>query len=86
MFTRSNLKKRGKKAFYRNWKSCIIICFIYTILVGGTVITINKTFDFDYQKKKKNININNIDADTNSDIVNEFLNGLDGEENREREK
>lgn len=85
MFSRNSLKRRGKKAFYRNWKSCIIICFIYTILVGGTVISINKTFDFDYRDNIKNININNIDADTNSDIVNEFLNGLNVEEERSPE-
>lgn len=82
MFSRVKLKKKGKSAFYRNWKSCIIICFIYTILIGGTVISINKQIDFDY---RDNINhINNIDADNNSDIVNEFINGLNGEE-KERE-
>ena len=85
MFNRFNLKKQGKKAFYRNWKTCIIICFIYTILVGGTVITINKQLDFDYRDNIKNININNIDADTNSDIVNEFIKGLNGEKHKEPE-
>ena len=81
MFNRSVLKKKGKSAFYRNWKSCIIICFVYTILIGGTVISIHKKVDFDY---RDNIEIiNNIDADTNSDIVNEFINGLNGEEQRE---
>ena len=76
MFNRFNLKKRGKKAFYRNWKSCIIICFIYAILVGGTVITISKPMNFNYSHNIKNMNINNIEADTNSDIVNEFINSL----------
>lgn len=80
MFNRTKLKKHGRNAFYRNWKSCIIICFIYTILVGGTVISINKSFDFDYRDNIQNIN--NIDADTNSDIVNEFINGLNGEEKK----
>ena len=85
MFSRKMLKKQGKSAFYRNWKSCIIICFIYTILVGGTIISINKELDFDYRDNIENININNIDADTNSDIVNEFLNGLNGEQKEEPE-
>ena len=85
MFSRKSLKRQGKSAFYRNWKSCIIICFIYTILVGGTVITLNKELDFDYRDNIKNIDINNIDADTNSDIVNEFLNGLNGEQREEPE-
>ncbi len=75
MFNRSNFKKNGRNAFYRNWKSCIIICFIYTVLVGGTIIRFNKEFDLDYRDNIKNIN--NIHAETNSDIVNEFLNGLD---------
>ena len=82
MFSRSLFKKKGKSAFYRNWKSCIIICFIYTILVGGTVISINKQLDLDYRDNFPKININNIDADTNSDIVNEFINGLNGEEKK----
>ena len=81
MFSRSKLKRQGRSAFYRNWKSCIIICFIYTVLVGGTVISINRQLDFDYRDNIKNIN--NIDADTNSDIVNEFLNGLHGEQERQ---
>ena len=85
MFSRKYLKKQGKNAFYRNWKSCIIICFIYTILVGGIVISINKELDFDYRDNIKIININDIKADTNSDIVNEFLNGLNGEQKEESE-
>ena len=83
MFSRSKLKRQGKSAFYRNWKSCILICFIYTILVGGTIISFNREFDFDYRDNIKNININNINADSNSDIVNEFLQGISGEEKKE---
>lgn len=83
MFSRSLFKKKGKSAFYRNWKSCIIVCFIYTILVGGTIITINRQFDLDYRNNIPKISINNIDADTNSDIVNEFINGLNGEDTKE---
>ena len=81
MFNRKALKKQGKSAFYRNWKSCIIICFIYAVLVGGTIISINKQIDFNNPTSIKEININNIESDTNSDIVNEFINGL--QENRE---
>ena len=80
MFSRSSLKRQGKSAFYRNWKSCIIICFIYTVLVGGTIITINRRVDLDYRDNIPKININNFDADNNSDIVNEFINGLNGEQ------
>ena len=81
MFNRSKLKREGRNAFYRNWKSCIIICFIYTVLVGGTVISFHHEIDLDYRDNIKNIN--KIDAESNSDIVNELINGLKGEENRE---
>ena len=43
MLRRLEFKKRGKNAFYRNWKSCILICFVFAILVGGTVISIRNT-------------------------------------------
>ncbi len=78
MFNRFNLKKQGKEAFYRNWKSCIIICFIYTILVGGSFISLKTQINFDYANSIKKITINNIDAKTNSDIVNEFISNLSG--------
>ena len=81
MFSRSIIKKKAKSAFYRNWKSCIIICFIYTILVGGTVISVNKQLDFDYRDNIKTIN--NIEGKSNSDIVNSFISGLNNEEERE---
>lgn len=83
MFNRSKLKRQGKSAFYRNWKSCIIICFIYMVLVGGTIIKVNYQVDLNYTDNIQNIkinNINNINADSNSDIVNEFIKGLNGEE------
>ena len=83
MFSRVKLKKEGKTAFYRNWKACIIVCFIYTVLIGGTIISFNKHIDLDYRDNIKSIRINNIDADSNSDIVNEFINGLKGTEQKE---
>lgn len=62
----------------RNYKSCIAICFIYALLVGGTLISFNKEFDIDYTDNIEAININHIDADSNSDIVNEFIRGITG--------
>ena len=79
MFNRFNLKKQGKEAFYRNWKSCIIICFIFTVLVGGTVITLHK--ELNSSNKNEVVDVNSSQADTNSDIVNEFVNGLNNDEN-----
>lgn len=70
MFNRKKLKSAGRNAFYRNWKACIVICFIYTILVGGTVVSLNLSLE------PKDINISNIKAETNSDIVNEFIHNL----------
>ena len=79
MFSRKKLKKLGKEAFYRNWKSCIIICFIFTVLVGGTVITLHK--ELNSSNKNEVVDVNASQADTNSDIVNEFVNGLNNDEN-----
>lgn len=73
MINRKSVKNKGKKAFYRNWQACILVCFIFTILVGGTIISINYNKDIDPVTDIKELNINNIDGETNSDIVNEFL-------------
>ncbi len=83
MLRRVEFKKKGRNAFYHNWKSCIIVCFLYAVLVGGSIITINRDFDYDYRDNIKNLNINNIKGDTNSDIVNEFINGLSGNKPKE---
>ncbi|MDE5539875.1 MAG: DUF975 family protein [Bacilli bacterium] len=88
MLRRSEFKKRGKSAFYRNWKSCIAICFIFTILVGGTIVSFNKSFelnpsDINYLDNIKYIRLNRINADTNSEIVNEFITGVMGKEPKE---
>lgn len=80
MLRRTELKKRGKGAFYRNWKSCIAICFIYAILVGGTIISFKKEYDIDYRDNIKAININHLSGDANSEIVNEFIIGVMGKQ------
>ncbi len=80
MLRRKELKKRGLSAFYRNWKSCIIVCFVYAVFIGGTIISINREFDFNYDYKRplKTLNLSALEGQTNSDIVNEFINGLTG--------
>lgn len=70
MLNRHLIKKKGISSFYRNWAQCIIVCFIFTILVGGTIISVNKNVS---TSDIKSININHIEGETNSDIVNEFL-------------
>ncbi len=78
MLRRKDFKIKGRNAFYHNWKSCIIICFLYALLVGGSIITINREFDYDYRDNLKILNIKTLEGKTNSDIVNEFINGLRG--------
>lgn len=78
MLRRSEFKKKGQGAFYRNWKMCIAIGFIYTVLVGGTLISFKEEVDIDYRDNFDAININHVDGASNSDIVNEFINGVTG--------
>ena len=74
MLRRLEFKKRGKNAFYRNWKSCILICFVFAILVGGTVISIRNT----EVNSEINVSVWNLKGDNNSEIVNDFINGITG--------
>ncbi len=81
MLSKKEICSNGKKAFYRNWKSCIIICFLYTVFIGGTIITVQSRVDFD--KPTKIVSINTIEGDTNSEIVNEFLYEIRGNKKEE---
>ncbi|MCM1052774.1 MAG: DUF975 family protein [Ruminococcus sp.] len=76
MFKRDELKKKAKGAYYRNWKNCIIICFIYTLLIGGTIISFRNEVDLDYHNNIKEINNIRLKGSNNSDIVNDFLNSV----------
>lgn len=78
MLRRRELKKKGKEAIYRNWAACAFVCFIYAILVGGTIIRFHHEISFDYRQNLRAIKINNIQSESNSDIVNEFILGLSG--------
>jgi len=82
MLNRKELKSRGKGAFYRNWKACIITCFIFTFFIGGTIISFNPTTRVEYPEHINEINIK-LKGDNNSDIVNDFLSGLKGTESKE---
>jgi len=82
MLKRSELKKRGKGAFYRNWTACIVICFVYAVFVGGTIITVNRSTNIEYSDKFSEINIK-LKGENNSDIVNDFLRGIHGDEAHE---
>lgn len=82
MLNRKELKQRGKGAFYRNWKVCIITCFIFTLCIGGTIISFHKTTEIDYPENLNQINIK-LKGENNSDIVNDFLKGVYGKEEKE---
>ena len=67
-------KKRAKKVIRRNYWHCFLVCFIVTILTGGTILVqlrnstnISETTHF---------SLNAIEGKTNSDIVNEFVHGV----------
>ena len=79
MFYRKELKLKGKSAFYRNWKMCIITCFIFTLCIGGTLISFNSSTEVNYPDNLNQINIK-LKGENNSDIVNDFLNGIKGKE------
>lgn len=84
MLRRVELKNKGKKAFYRNYKSCIAICFIYAVLVGGTLISINKEFDTSVNTNIEFVDIHHKTGEKeNSDIVNEFVQGISGNKKSE---
>lgn len=72
MWNRKELKHKGKIAFRRNLWKCIAVCFIVTVLVGGTTIAFVKD-EIDKAYPEVHYNINNFHAKSNSDIVNEFL-------------
>lgn len=82
MFNRRELKEKGKKAFYRNYKAAIIITFIYAILVGNTVINFKNDFNF-REETIKPVSISKLKGETNSHIVNEFIKGLNGNKHYE---
>lgn len=67
---RKELKLKAKANFKRNYWKCFWVCIILTLLLGGTIITtLQDTTSFDH------LSLNSLDGKTNSQIVNEFLQG-----------
>ena len=75
MFDRKKLKKEARISVKNNWKNCIIVCILFSLLIGGPLIKINKEFNFDLRINLKDIKL---DGKNNSDIVNNFIVGLRG--------
>lgn len=85
MNSRQAFKKSGKNAFKRNWKVCVIVCFLYTFLVGGTIVGSYKQYHgVNYQESYeviKNVDINAFrGSDNNSEVVNDFIVGINQNE------
>ena len=67
-------KNKAKKVIRKNYWRCFLVCFIVTLLTGGTILV--------QLRNNTNINItehfpmNAIEGKTNSEIVNEFIHGV----------
>ncbi len=71
-------KRSAKKQVKVNYGRCFVVCFLVTLLIGGTLINV-------IQETKTNeesiiISFHSIEGKTNTDIVNEFLTGIHKEE------
>lgn len=66
-------KKRAKEVIQRSFWKCFAVCFIVTLLTGGTILlTLRDQSNMSIQ----NLPMNAIEGKTNSDIVNEFVHGV----------
>lgn len=75
---RKQWKRDAKKNFKRNYWRSFAVCFIVTLLVGGTLLTVvreNRDFTL-----PETLPLHTIDGKSNSDIVNEFVNGVSNEQ------
>ncbi|MGM9881619.1 MAG: DUF975 family protein [Bacilli bacterium] len=74
----NNLKKEGRRVFNKSFVKCIAVCFIVTILIGGTTTSIIKkeVKNYDYSEY-----FNQLDIKSNSDIVIDFIKGVKEESN-----
>jgi len=69
---RKELKLRAKKQFKQNYWKCFWVCFILSLLLGSTIITsFQNTTNFSQDT------LNSLEGKTNSQIVNEFLQGAE---------
>ncbi len=71
-------KANAKKQIKVNYGRCFVVCFLVTLLIGGTLINV-------VQETKKSdvtnvLSFHPIEGKTNTDIVNEFLTGIHKEE------
>lgn len=74
---RKLLKKKGKERFKRNYWHVFAVCFVFTLLVGGT--TFQGKNEKEYVVTKESVTLDNFKGKTNSDIVNDFLNSVNRE-------
>ena len=74
----NNLKKEGRRVFNKSFVKCIAVCFIVTVLIGGTTTSIIKkeAKNYDYSEY-----FTHLDIKSNSDIVIDFIKGVKEESN-----
>lgn len=65
-------KQKARSSIRKNYGRCFTVCFIVTLLVGGTIMTTIR----DTQSLHLSTNLNSIESKSNSEIVNEFINGV----------
>ena len=65
-------KQKARKNIRKNYGRCFAVCFIVTLLIGGTIITTIR----DTKSTHIPTTLNAIENKSNSDIVNEFVNGV----------
>lgn len=74
MFSIKKIKKEGKKVFLKKFWKIVAVCFIVTVLIGDTTISLLKKevnfVNYNYQNNYENT----FEGKSNSEIVNEFIN------------
>jgi len=68
------LKNRAKKSFKENYWRCFIVCFLVTLLTGGTIlVSVRNQSEI---LLNESLPLNTIEGKTNSEIVNDFVHGV----------
>ncbi len=65
-------KKKAKQVFKLNYWRCFAVCFIVTLLAGGTILSVQYPKSFEISS----FPLHQIDGKSNSQIVNEFINSV----------
>lgn len=89
MWSRKELKLRGRKSVKKNYLKIVLICFIMAYFAGAYSTSSSTTLLVSYDETKEAddvVQTNIQDRKSNSDIVNEMLDGVGRSGNKENEK